>query len=153
MPTKEIKTFSTKEHQIIKMVAETILGVPWEELGDYFEQEVDEYVFMLPGYMKNDLHVLLKIFNFRVTTLILAKTLRPFTKMSPQKRTTYLQTWQQSRIPLMRTGYAGLKSIVGFGYYAQDKTLHEMDFPGTTIGKEHLTPTLLFGKQPWSPNK
>ena len=79
--------------------------------------------------------------------------IKPFTGLSPEQRNKFLQKWQQSRIPLMRTGFAGLKSMVGFGYYAQDKALKEMNFPGITIGREHLTPTLLFGKQPWSPDK
>ena len=60
-PTMIFKTFSSKEFHIIRKVAEIILGVPQEDLGTNFEQEVDEYVFMLPDYMKKDLHHQLKM--------------------------------------------------------------------------------------------
>ena len=152
-PTMTFKAFSSKEFHIIRKVAEIILGVPQEELGTNFEQEVDEYVFMLPDYMKKDLHLLLKMFNLRIFVFMFLGKIKPFTGLSTEQRNKFLQKWQQSRIPLMRTGFAGLKSIVGFGYYSQDKALKEMNFPGTTIGREHLTPTLLFGKQPWSSDK
>ncbi len=146
MPYKELKDRETK---VLIHAGEAILGVPREELGEKYLEEIDDYLSGLPPWLKKDIHLLLRFFDSRILSLFLMFKFKPFTKMSRDEKEAYLKKWAFSKISLMRSGMTGLKSLCGWGYYCQEEHWKDLDFPGPPLGQEDKVPTLLYGKHPW----
>ncbi len=142
-----------KEIPIIYASGETILGVPRAELGTEFVNEFEHVINSFESYLQKDVHTLFILLNSRILALFFVGTLTPFSRMPQYKRDKYLKKMMLSKIPLFRTAYSTIKALCGWSYYSLKKTWEELDFPGETIGREHLTPTLLKGKKPWEEMK
>lgn len=153
--TKENSTFkflSTKQANLLEHVGSAILGVPIDKLGDRYLEEIDYFLDSLPDYVQKDFKLLFWSFNFIFLRLYFTFKITSFTKMNDAQKIKYLKKWGRSHIPLMRSGVVGLKGVVSWGYFSQNQEfLDEIKYPGSTIGKEDKTPTLLFGKEPWKP--
>ncbi len=128
---------------------EQILGISREELDEKYLQEIDAYLQGLPKWLKTQIHLLLRVFNSRLLSLILSFKFKPFTKMNADEKGRYLKKWAFSKIPLMRSGMTGLKSLCAWGYYCQEEHWKDFEFPGPPLGQEDKVPTLLYGKHPW----
>ena len=87
--------------------------------------------------------------NLRILSLLYVGRLRKFESLNSDKRETFMLKMAQSRIPLLRTSFLTLRGLVSWAFYNTVDLQAEMDYPGDTIGREHLTPTLLFGKSAW----
>ncbi|MCG3219129.1 MAG: hypothetical protein KAR35_09000, partial [Candidatus Heimdallarchaeota archaeon] len=142
-----------KEANVILDLGETILGVPKEELGKEFVIEADGFLDTIDDFQKKDFHILLWLVNSRIAALFFGKSLKRFAKMDDDAKEVFLKKWMLSRLPLLRIGYVAFRALCGWSYYSLEKSWPEMDYPGETIGREHETPTLLFGKKPWQPPK
>ena len=138
---------SENESILLKFAGESILGIPIEYLGSKYTKEIDSYLSTLPEWLRKEYKLIFKISNLKLTGFVYTKRFKNFTKLSKQQRQKFIKTFSTSRIPLLRSAFFGLKSICAWGYYSQDNSIQ--DYPGNTIGREHETPTLLFGKHPW----
>ncbi len=145
------KFLSKKQATLLEHIGSAIIGVPINKLGDRYLEEIDNFLYTLPKYVQKDFKLLFWSFNFIFLRLYFFR-IRSFTKMKDEQKIKYLKKWGNSHIPLMRSGLVGLKGVVSWGFYSQNKEfLEEIKYPGSTIGKEDKTPTLLFGKEPWKP--
>lgn len=152
MATDKLKFLSKKQAELIKHVGSTIIGTPIDALGDDYIKEIDSFLDYLPPWVQKDFKLLFFSFNFIFVRFFFTFRFTSFTKMNKQQKINYIKKWQHSKIPLMRSGATGLKGVVGWGYYSQNKDfLESIQYPGKTIGREDKTPTLLFGKEPWKP--
>lgn len=142
-----------KEVNKVLAIGETLLGVPPKELGEDYIYELDRIIFTLEDYIQKDIHTLIWLFNSRLAAIVFGYSFQPFIKMSSEKREKYMVKWMKSRIPLLRTMYVTLRALVSWAYYTSEQAETEVDFPGSTIGREHELPTLLFGKEPYDPNE
>lgn len=134
---------------LVYAISETILGIPKNELGEEFLQEFDRFIGTLEGYLIKNIKILLFTLNCRFSATIFVLRFKKFTDLPIEKREQYLAKWSLSRIALLRTAYVTLKALSGWSFYALEKSWPEFNYPGHTIGREHETPTLLYGKQPW----
>ncbi|MCY3412440.1 MAG: hypothetical protein INQ03_12455 [Candidatus Heimdallarchaeota archaeon] len=144
---------SPKEREFLLALGEAILGVPKDELGDQFLHEADAFIHNLEGFLINDIQLLIKIYNARLTSFFLTCSFTPFMKKSLESRQKYCSKWIYSKIPLLRTGGTAFKAVCGWSYYGSEQSWKELNYPGKTLGREHETPTLLFGKEPWKPKE
>ncbi|MHA2090221.1 MAG: hypothetical protein ACW98K_05125 [Candidatus Kariarchaeaceae archaeon] len=149
----DLNFLSDKNAELITLIGETILGVPRSELGSEYVNSVDSTVWALDDYLRKDIKTLLWLFNSRVTSIIIGRSFRKFSSMQMEDREKYILKWMKSRIPILRTAYTTLRSLCGWSYYSLQKSHPEMNYPGHTIGREHQTPTLLYGKEPWVTNR
>jgi hypothetical protein len=143
----DFKYLSENESLILKHAAETILGIPLDQLGSKFVEEIDDYLYNFPEWLKKEYKLIFRIFNMRFSGLIFIRRLKNFTKMDTGQKVKFVRNFSSSRLPMIRSAFYGLKSICAWGYYSQDDVF--VDFPGKTIGREHETPTLLYGKEAW----
>ncbi len=146
-----MKELSEKESEVLIHAGEVILGVSREKLEERYIEEIDSYLVGLPPWIKSQIHLLLRMFNLRLTSFFLMLKFEPFTKMNLQEKQRFIEKWAYSRIPLLRSGMTGLKSLCAWGYYSQEEHWKDFDFPGPPLGQEDKVPTLLYGKQPWKP--
>ncbi len=142
---------SGNKSQIVMALGEVVNGVPREELGNRFLKEADSFIMNLDDFLRKDLGTLLHLFNSRIMVLLLTGKFKNFTSMDMEEGGRYISKWSGSRIPLFRTAAKTLAAVAGWSYYCNDSAWEEMNYPGKTIGREHLTPTLLYGKEPWRP--
>lgn len=146
----QLKFLSKKQAKLLEHIGARIIGVPIDQLGSDYLKEIDDYLDTLPKWVQKDFKLLFWSFNFPFTRFYFRLRFTSFTKMKPDQQTNYLKKWGSSRIPLMRSGFVGLKGVVSWGYYSQNKEfLEKIQYPGSTIGRENITPTFLFGKEPW----
>ena len=149
----ELKFLSKKQAQLIEHIGSTIIGVPIDKLGENYLKEIDEFLFTLPKWVQKDFKLLFWSFNSPFLRFYFMFSFRSFTKMNNKQKLKYIKKWGNSRIPLMRSGAMGLKGVVSWGFYSQNEAfLEEIKYPGSTIGRENETPTLLYGKEPWKPS-
>jgi hypothetical protein len=144
---------SKNEVSTVLHIGEALLGVPQDELGIEFIQAYDEAVVSLDNFLHRDIHILLYLFNSRIMSILIGRSFKKYNSMTLEKREQYTNRWMKSKFPLFRTVYRTLQSLCGWSYYSLEKCHEEMDYPGHTIGREHETPTFLYGKEPWSPKK
>ncbi len=137
------RPFPKSFDRILLAVGETILGIPQQELGQDFVDEINRYVGSLEPYLRKDIKTLVTLFNSRISVFMKILTFKPFHTLPLDEREQYLDTWKTSTIPLFRTGYVALRSLAGWAYYSSEKGAEEMGSYGKTIGKEKETPTLL----------
>lgn len=140
-----------KEIPKVLVIGETLLGVSKEELGEDYIYELDRIVTTLDDFLHKDIHTLIWLFNSRFAALFVGRSLKPFRSMNPTKRVKYMKKWMMSRIPIFRTIYVTLRALTSWAYYTSERGETEIGFPGSTIGREHELPTLLFGKEPMDP--
>ncbi len=145
----DLNFLSDKNAELITLIGETILGVPRSELEPEFVNALDSVVWGLDDYLQKDVKTLFWLFNSRVTSIFIGRSFRKFSSMQLEDREKYILKWMKSRIPILRTAYTSLRSLCGWSYYSLQKSHTEMNYPGHTIGREHQTPTLLYGKEPW----
>ncbi|MFW9928389.1 MAG: hypothetical protein ACFFD1_03275 [Candidatus Thorarchaeota archaeon] len=148
---KKLSFLSKKEAISLIHIAEIILGIPKDKLGEKFIEEADHYLSGMPKFFSRDLHLLFFLFNSRIFALIQVRRFKKFTAMNPDLKLKFAEKWAFSRIPLMRTGFNTLKSISGWAFYSLEEKIHDQipDYPGKTLGREKDTPTLLFNKENW----
>ena len=152
LDNKKFTFLSKKQAILLNHIGSTIIGVPIDKLGDGYLDEIDSFLTTLPPWVQKDFKLLFRTFNLIFLRLFFTFKITSFTKMKPKQQAKYLKKWGNSRIPLMRSGFMGLKGVVSWGFYSQNKDfLDAIKYPGSTIGKVHLTPTLLYGKEPWKP--
>ncbi len=135
--------FPEKQNELLLCIGETILGIPAENLGDDFIQEINRYVGLLDDYLIKDLKNLVTMFGSRAMVFMRLFKFKKFVGLSPTDRLRYVKSWGTSRIPLLRTGYTALRSLCGWAYYSNDDHGEELGHLGKTIGREKETPTLL----------
>ena len=145
-----LKFLKPKNIPLILSLGEIILGIPEDELGEEYVREVDRIILTFEDFLQFEVKKLLYLFNSTLTSLLISFSLKKYTKMSMENRERYIKKWMFSKIGLLRTGFVTLKGICAWSYYSLNKSWEEMSYPGETIGREHLTPTLLFGKEPYN---
>ncbi len=149
----QLKFLKRKQAELLEHVGSAILGVSIENLGDRYIEEIDEFLFTLPKWVQKDFKLLFWSFNSPFLRFFFVYKFTSFTKMNDNQKMKYIKKWGGSHIPLMRSGIIGLKGVVSWGYYSQNEAfLEEIKYPGKTIGRENLTPTHLYGKEPWKPS-
>ncbi|MHA1989380.1 MAG: hypothetical protein ACW981_01790 [Candidatus Hodarchaeales archaeon] len=152
-----LSILSKKSSKTILHVGEVVLGIPKEELGQDFILEIDHYLSGLPKFFFRDIKILFFLFNSRLMSVVMMRKLKKFTNMKRADKEKFLDKWANSRLSVIRMGFLSLKSMCGWAFYSQeDKVKTQIpDYPGRTLNREHETPTLLFGKEPWdsSPEK
>lgn len=149
MDYAELNFFKPKEIDLFYKIGETILGIPQSELNEVFLKEADRFINTLDTFLLDQLHVLFILVNSRFISLVTILRFKKFQNLSIEKRERFLQNWSKSKIPILRTGVVTLKALCGWSYYSLEKCWEEIEFKGPTIGKENITPTLLFGKTTW----
>ncbi len=130
-------------------LGEALLGISQDELGSEFTLEADQFIANLEDYLRKDIRLLMMVFNSRITSFLLSGSLSKFTSKSIENKQKYYRKWLYSRIPLLRTGGSAFKAICGWSHYGTEASWKELNYPGKTIGREDITPTLLEGKSPW----
>lgn len=149
MNKKQLDFFKSKEIDLFYKIGETILGIPKSDLTDAFIKEADRFINTLDSFLFNELHKLLFLVNSRFISFLTIFRFKKFQDLSPEKRENFFLNWSNSKIPILRTGFTTLKAICGWSFYSLEKCWDEIGFLGPTIGKENVTPTLLFGKSTW----
>lgn len=138
-----------KHIDLIKKVGETLLGVPYDELSEEYILGFDSYVNGLEDFLQKDVKTLFWMTNSRFLSIFLVFRIKKFNSLNLKKRTKFLRKMSLSHIPLLRTSYVTWRALVSWAFYTTTDLTKEMDYPGTTIGREDETPTLLFGKHKW----
>jgi len=138
-----------KMSRVVIGLGETVNGVPKDELGDLYLKEADEFIMNLEEFLRKDLKTLFGMFNSSLMAFFFTGRVTRFTNMDQDRKERYFKKWSGSRIPLFRTAAKTLGAIAGWSYYCNETAWEEMNYPGKTIGREHLTPTRLYGKEPW----
>ncbi|HKZ40465.1 MAG TPA: hypothetical protein VJ044_05845 [Candidatus Hodarchaeales archaeon] len=151
----QMKFLKQKDTEILENLAEVLLGISSDKL-EGFVSEADVYLKLVARqkFLIRDLRLLFRLFNSRFTAFLLIYRFKKFTSMSSKSKTRYVKKWMYSPILLMRSGFVTLKSLSGWAFYSLESNVNQeiRNYQGKTIGRETITPTLVFGKDSWVPN-
>lgn len=98
----------------------------WAEL----EAIVENALSKRPAAMRRQLVVFVRLLDF----LPRLRWLRPFRKLSVEKRARFLRAVQGSRVFLLRRGFWGLRTLVYMGYYSRPEAYAEIGYDARLRG-------------------
>ncbi|RMG37814.1 MAG: hypothetical protein D6732_06155 [Methanobacteriota archaeon] len=135
--------FDEKHRRRLIAIGEAFLGIPPEDLGEDFVQEMDRYVGLLDDFLIKDIKTLISLFGSPIMVFLRTGRFKSFENLSLDQRVRYAKGWGTSKIPLLRTGFTALRSLCGWTYYSNEEHGAEVGHLGKTLGREKETPTLL----------
>lgn len=96
-------------------------------------------------------HRLLRLVESRLANLFLARTLTPFSSMSPARRERYLLTWAKSPFASRRTAFGSLRKLLTFLAYADPGADASGNPRHAVIGYEPEVPPVTADRTPIRP--
>ena len=116
-PTASATYFFTQvEHDILKSVCASMVGVPCDTALDIPVITIDTFVKQLPKALRTQLRFALFLFEWGPPFFI-GKPCR-FTQLAPRDAVRYIDTWAKSRLGVRRKLFRGLRDIAFLGYYS-----------------------------------
>lgn len=122
----ELQALDAKEYAVARAAAEALLvGVPVSAAA--VARNMDTQLALVGDPIRADMKTVLVLLEHFTP---LTGRLRRFTKLSPEARLAYLQTWGRSRFKLRRAAYGATKSFVYFFAYTDNATRAITGFQG-----------------------
>lgn len=133
LPAQPLAYFSPREYAIFHAVAETVVHTGTK--GPSVEKmqvalKADGVLARSNEDAQRDFHRLLALFDNALAGLFLCGTTAPFTQMSPEARTAFLQKWERHRLGVIRSGFQALKRLAVASYYGSPETHAAIGYPG-----------------------
>lgn len=97
-------------------------------------QAVDTILTLVDDSSRVELNQLLMLFENALANFLFGLRTTPFTKLSPEEQQAVLNEWMTSSLPLRRTGYLALRTIVMSAYYGNPQTWPATKYPGPPPG-------------------
>lgn len=145
LPTEPLLYFTPREYSIFHAVAEAVLDV---RPGDPGIDEVgvaaraDKLMASEPIDNRRDLKKLLGLFDNALAGFLLDGELAPFTQLDVPARRTVLARWQDSSLPVLRSGFIALKRLTMSTYWSAPATYPICHYPGPPeVDAADLPPT------------
>jgi hypothetical protein len=95
---------------------------------------VDTILTLVDESSRVEIRQLLMLFENALPNFLFGLRTTPFTLLSPQEQDEVLQEWMTSRVPLRRTGFLALRTLVMSAYYANPATWPAVGYPGPPKG-------------------
>ena len=108
--------FTQVEHEILKSVCASMVGVPCDTALDTPVITIDTFVKQLPKALRTQLRFGLYLFQW-APVLFIGKP-RCFTQLDSFDAVKYIDTWAESRFQIRRKLFRGLRDIAFLGYYS-----------------------------------
>ena len=108
--------FTQVEHEILKSVCASMVGVPCDTALDTPVIAIDAFVKQLPKALGTQLRFALFLFEWGPPFFI-GKPCR-FTQLAPRDTVRYIDTWAKSRLRVRRKLFRGLRDVAFLGYYS-----------------------------------
>ena len=108
--------FTQVEHEILKSVCASMVGVPCDTALDIPVITIDTFVKQLPNTLRAQLRFALFLFEWGPPFFI-GKPCR-FTQLAPRDAVRYIDTWAKSRLRVRRKLFRGLRDVAFLGYYS-----------------------------------
>jgi len=132
-----LRSLSPREYAVALAAAEALLiGLPVEPAR--VATAMDRELSLVGGAIERDMKTVLTLLE-HLTPLGLR--LSPFSRLSPEARLRYLETWRDSRFSLRRAAFNAVRSFVYFYAYADPATWSITNFPGPWPGRVHIPAT------------
>ncbi|MDP3937918.1 MAG: twin-arginine translocation signal domain-containing protein [Deltaproteobacteria bacterium] len=129
----DLKVFNAKEYAIINAAAPAYLGVdPATEgvdVAKFFDGLAENFPPQILDLIKQGLAV------FEHATLLFCFSLKSFTQMDLEARTSYAESWATSGLGFRRALNIAVRSICLAGYYLQPATWKEIHYDGPWLGR------------------
>lgn len=121
-----LHTLSEKEYAITRAAAEALLvGVPISAAT--IASRIDAELAIAGDPMRSDFKTVVTLMEHLT---ILGGKRRRFTRLTPQERLAYLNSWKRSRFTLRRGAYTALKGFVYYFAYSDPATRPITRFAG-----------------------
>ncbi len=133
LPAEPLLFFSPREYAIFTAIAEAMIEVPAGVPGVQdakVAQKADSYMARNVVDAQKDFHALLGLFDNALAGLLLCGTTAPFSQMDHDGRLAYLAKWENHSLPLIRSGFIGLKKLAMSCYYASPEAWPSIHYPG-----------------------
>jgi hypothetical protein len=120
LPADGLLVFTPAQFAVLDAVARRMVrprpGWPTvDEVG--VARAADRIAARVEPSAQKELRQLLGLFDNGLAAFLLAGRTRPFTRLTGPEQDTVLADWRDSRIAVLRTGYAALRTLVLAGYY------------------------------------
>src|SRR4029453_5629775 len=120
LPADGLLVFTPAQFAVLDAVARRMVrprpGWPTvDEVG--VARAADRIAARVEPSAQKELRQLLGLFDNGLPAFVLAGRTRPFTRLTGPEQDTVLADWRDSRLAVLRTGYAALRTLVLAGYY------------------------------------
>lgn len=97
-------------------------------------REIDRILTMVDDSARLELKQLLVLFENALPNFLFGARLKPFTQLAVDDQDLVLAEWRDSRIPLRRSGYYALRTLVMSAYYGNPAVWPAVQYPGPPPG-------------------
>ena len=91
---------------------------------------VEEQLAAMAPRKARDLDLALGLFGGRLAALMAVGVARPFVRLDPARQTLMLERWGESRLPLQRTVYQGVRRLLLAAHYARPEVAGTVGYLG-----------------------
>ena len=133
LPPEPLQYFTPREYAIFTAIGDALIETPAGAPTIYeakLAQKADTYMARNVADAQKDFHTLLGLFDNALAGFLFCGTTAPFSQMDLEHRRAYLAKWENHRIPLLRSGFIGLKKLAMSCYYASPETWASIHYPG-----------------------
>jgi hypothetical protein len=139
LPATPLEYFTPREFAIFTAIADALIETPADAPGKphcptiyeaKLAEKADHYMARNVVDAQKDFHTLLGLFDNALAGFFFCGTTAPFSQMDLEHRRAYLAKWESHSIPLLRSGFIGLKKLTMSCYYASPETWEAIGYPG-----------------------
>ena len=123
-----LRFFTAAEYAICAAVADRVLTDAEPHID--VAERADAFLAPLPRSDARDFKRLLALFDNALYSLLRGGPPRPFTQQSPDEQDAQLTRWQNSRLPIERSGFQALKRLLAAMYFSDPRTYAGAGYPG-----------------------
>jgi hypothetical protein len=137
LPPEGLLALDETEYAVVAALARRML--PPREKFPSVEQvrvafNVDRILVKVDPGARAELKQLLKLFESALSGFLFGARVTPFTQLPADEQDEVLKEWQHSRLPLRRTGFEALRTVVLAAYYGSPVTWPAADYAGPPAG-------------------
>lgn len=129
----ECKFLSEADRAIVAAIAPAMLEGALPPNADYLRETifgVDRTISGLTPSIQSEVRELFDVLNFPPARMLMAGVWKPWSEADVSKISYFLESWQKSRIQLLRSGYDALHEIINAAWYANPKSWNAIGYSG-----------------------
>jgi hypothetical protein len=128
-PRRPLQALDERQFAILAAVAGRMVQVPGADPTE-IAQRVDAQMALAYPEARADFGKLLLLLDNALAGLLLDGRPKPFTRLQPTTQDDVLVSWRESRLVVLRSGYAVLRKLTQGAYWGAPEAWAETGYPG-----------------------
>ncbi len=127
-PTRALAVLTPRAFGVLAAIAKRVVTVEGAD-AVAIVHGVDDALRFANAQTQGDIVALLMLFENALAGVLFDARFMPFTRLSPQKQDSVLDSWRRSSVDIRRTGYSALKQMCLAAHYINPDNCSSFGYP------------------------